>query len=101
MLKHTREAKRFYYSKAWQKCRAAYIASVYGLCERCTQPGDIVHHKTYIDSSNVHDPNITLNHDNLEYLCRKCHNTEHFAKSGVTRDDVMFDDNGNLIQRGV
>lgn len=99
MLKHTAEAKRFYHSRAWKKCRASYIASVFGLCERCKQPGDIVHHKVYISIDNINDPEITLNHDNLEYLCRACHNREHFEKYGVTREDVMFDSNGDLIQR--
>ena len=48
---------------------------------------------------NVDDPNITLNHENLELLCQTCHNQEHFEKGGVTRHDVTFDDDGNLIQR--
>ena len=36
--------------------------------------GYIVHHKCYIDTSNVFDPNITLNFENLELLCLDCHN---------------------------
>ena len=99
ILKHTAEAKRFYWSGAWKKCRASYIQSVFGLCERCNKPGDIVHHKIYIDHSNVNDPSITLNHDNLEYLCQTCHNREHFEKYSPTRDDVMFDEFGNLISK--
>ena len=97
MLAHTVEAKRFYKSKAWRDCRASYIASVFGLCERCGKPGDIVHHKQYIDSSNVHDPYITLNHDNLEYLCIQCHNTEHFRKHEPLRKGFAFDEDGDLI----
>lgn len=97
MLEHTAEAKRFYKSKAWKKCRASYIQSVYGLCERCGEPGKIVHHKKYIDSSNVNDPMITLNHDNLELLCQDCHNKEHFEKNSALRDGFRFDEEGNLI----
>ena len=99
LLKHTAAAKKFYWSSAWKKCRASYIQSVFGLCERCSKPGSIVHHTEYIDHTNVDDPSITLNHENLELLCQTCHNQEHFEKGGVTRRDVMFDDDGNLIQR--
>jgi len=79
------EQKRFYKSKAWQRCRSAYIASVGGLCERCLArgfitPGYIVHHKEYIDMNNITDPNVLLSFDNLEYLCLKCHNQEHFEE---------------------
>jgi 5-methylcytosine-specific restriction protein A len=96
-------AKKFYKSKAWQQTRTSYIARVHGLCERCQakgkiKPGYIVHHKTYITPQNINDPNITLNHSNLEYVCLDCHNDEHFDTE-VTRDDVMFDENGDVVKR--
>ena len=74
--------KRLYKSKAWQRCRDRYAASVGGLCERCRAsgritPGEIVHHKIYISPENVNDPAVTLNFDNLELLCRECHAQEH------------------------
>lgn len=97
MLQHTEAAKRFYKSKAWQQCRQSYIAMVHGLCERCEQPGLILHHKIYIDSKNINDPSITLNHDNLEYLCQTCHNREHFKRNSAIRDGFGFDSAGNLI----
>ena len=95
-------AKAFYNSKAWVKCKNSYIASVYGVCEECLRRGQlnngwIVHHKIPIKPQNINDPNITLNHDNLEYLCQDCHNRTH--GNAVTRDDVTFDDEGNLIER--
>ena len=62
-------AIQFYKSKAWQKCRAAYIQSVFGLCEKCGRPGWIVHHKIKLTPANINDPNVTLNWDSLEYLC--------------------------------
>ncbi|MGG3452157.1 HNH endonuclease [Domibacillus aminovorans] len=99
MLQHTAEAKRFYKSKAWRKCRDAYFMSRYGLCERCQQPGLIVHHKVYIDAQNINDATVTLNHDNLELVCQPCHNREHFGGVEAVRDDVMFDSNGDLIKR--
>ena len=75
-------AKGFYKSKAWKQCREAYARSRGGLCERCYQrgryvPGVIVHHKTYITPDTVSDPNIALDWDNLELLCRECHAKEH------------------------
>lgn len=78
------QQRAFYKSKTWQRCRAAYISKVGGLCERCfargiVRPGYIVHHKEYISLDNINDPAVLLNHDNLEYLCMDCHNNEHFA----------------------
>ena len=91
-------AKKFYRSKAWRECRASYISKVYGLCERCKQPGKILHHKEYITPDNINDPNITLNHDNLEFLCQECHNIEHHEKYSSVRYGLEFDAEGNLIQ---
>ena len=99
MRKHTEAAKKFYHSRAWKDCRASYIQTVFGLCEHCGSPGYIVDHIIEINSDNINDPNITLSHDNLQYLCTPCHNRKTFTKQGVTRDDVRFDDDGNLIQR--
>lgn len=92
----------FYHGKAWQHTRAAYIKSVGGLCERClakgkVTPGYIVHHKHYITEDNINDPNITLNWNNLEYLCFACHQEEHFGKSKVVEDGLRFDSAGNLV----
>ena len=52
------------------------------LCERCMQegrykPAEIVHHKVYLTPENINNPAITLNWDNLEALCRDCHEAEH------------------------
>nr|WP_082029087.1 HNH endonuclease [Jeotgalibacillus malaysiensis] len=98
MLEHTPEAKRFYNSAAWKRCRKSYISKVFGLCERCGKPGLIVHHKVYIDSKNINNPEVTLNHNNLEYLCIDCHNTEHHRKYSATREGFAFDETGNLIK---
>ena len=95
-------SRKFYDSTKWKKCRAAYIESVNGLCQRCLKagkytPGYIVHHKKPITPMNINDPDITLNHKNLEYQCKTCHNIEHYG-SGVTREDVKFNENGELIE---
>ena len=97
-------SKPFYKSKAWQRCRAGYIKSVGGLCERCLSNGKIVkgyivHHKQYLTEESIHDPQVSLSWSNLEYLCHDCHNKEHFEKENILNDDVMFDGDGNLVPR--
>ena len=94
-------SRPFYNSPAWISCRQAYIAERVkidgGLCEECrSRIGYIVHHKILIDESNVNDPNITLNHDNLEYVCKQCHDRfpEHFVKSKRHKVICEFDDFG-------
>ena len=92
-------AKAFYKSTAWQKCRASYIQSVGGLCERCLAkglivPGYIVHHKCHLTAWNIQDPSITLNWDNLEYLCQDCHNKEHFKEEHPSRFTIL--ENGEV-----
>ena len=67
-------AKGFYKSAAWKRARQQVITRSNGLCERCKargiyKPGYIVHHKEYITPGNISNPNITLNLDNLEYVC--------------------------------
>lgn len=97
-------ARAFYKSGTWQKCRAGYISSVSGLCERCLakgklRPGKILHHIEYITPDNIGDPYITLNWNNLEFVCQDCHNLEHHANDRTIREDVMFDAEGNLVQK--
>ena len=77
-------AKDFYKSAAWKRARQTVIKRANGLCERCRaaglyRPGVIVHHKDYITPENIHNPGVTLNLGNLEYLCEDCHNKEHKA----------------------
>ena len=80
MIYTTRE--QFYTGKAWRKVSKEYAKSKLYLCERCFKKGLIVpyeevHHKTRITLQNINDPAITLNWNNLECLCKKCHEQEH------------------------
>lgn len=95
-------AKSFYNSSAWKKCKDSYIKSVYGLCERCGKPGYIVHHKKHLTPDNIHDADIALNHDNLEYLCLDCHNIEHKIKKdkSYTKRGFRFNERGELVPIG-
>lgn len=92
-------ARSFYQSRKWKDTQKAYMLSKNYICERCGGVAIIVHHKTYISPTNIHDPNITLNWDNLEALCRTCHQNEHFLENkGVTAQGLKFDSNGNLVK---
>lgn len=92
-------AKWFYKSKEWLKCRAVYFKTQHGLCEKCGDPGYIVHHIIWITPANIYDVNITLNFDNLMLLCLSCHGKIHgFAQS--TAEGLKFDKNGDLIRVG-
>jgi 5-methylcytosine-specific restriction endonuclease McrA len=90
-------AKGFYNSKEWKKCRAVYIQSVFGLCERCGKPGYIVHHKNYLRPENMNDMGVLTGFNNLEYLCQDCHNAEHHAKELEMGNKYSFDADGNII----
>lgn len=93
-------AKKLYNSVAWKNCRASYIAKVFGLCEGkdCGKPGYIVDHIIELTPENINDVDITLNHNNLQYLCLECHNTKTFARYSNTAEGLMFDEQGNLIE---
>lgn len=106
MAKENRNS--FYNTKKWRECRNAYFSSQYGICELCGKPGEEVHHKIFLNSENMHDYNIALNWDNLQLLCRKCHNEihekayeMHRAKNrrntGV-KNGLCFDEDGNIIE---
>ena len=89
----------FYNSKPWIDCRLAFLKSKFFICQSGGGAATIAHHKTYLTPANINDPNVTLSWDNLEALCQDCHNKEHQSKYSATREDVMFDENGDLIPR--
>ena len=77
-------ADAFYCSHEWRRCRVGYASKVI-YCERCakrgmTVPGDEVHHKIRLTRENINDPSVTLNWDNLELLCFRCHDEEHMKR---------------------
>lgn len=100
--------KPLYNSKAWIDCRNNYFASMYGLCELCDRPGEEVHHKIFLTRENVSDSNIALNHDNLQLLCKSCHNAVHnkayemhrknLIKNPSTTGGLVWDEHGNLVE---
>ena len=94
-------ARAFYSSKAWKSCREAYKKKIGGLCEECLKRGmyspvEEIHHKIWLTPDNINDPNITLNFDNLEALCIRHHNEEHF---GVNYKRYEVDEFGRVTIR--
>ena len=76
------DIRQFYNSIAWHRCREIYAKKKKYLCERCLAKGIVregtqVHHKKRLTLENINNSSITLNEDNLELLCRECHETEH------------------------
>ena len=75
-------AEKFYSSKAWKNTRAAYAKSKRNLCELCLDKGlykpcEIVHHKVELTPQNIDNPDVTLNWNNLQCLCREHHAEVH------------------------
>lgn len=90
------EAK--YHSKRWKRLRKQKLI-LNPLCERCAKrevfvPAYFVHHKEYITDKNYEDDNVFFNIDNLESLCKKCHNQEHFGEEV----EYIFNENGDLVK---
>lgn len=99
-------SRAFYDGREWKRCRASYIANRRaidgGLCEQCRdQLGYMVHHKKKLTPSNINNVDITLNHCNLEYVCKHCHDREegHFLFKKEKPVRCVFDGNGNPIPK--
>ena len=91
MANRSEAVEAFYTSWTWRKCRKAFSKSKGNLCERCLKRGKInpgtkeqpleTHHKIPLTDDNINDPSVTLNWDNLELLCHKCHEEERERKA--------------------
>lgn len=86
-------AKAFYTGSAWEYCRESYKKQAGGLCEVCRAkglivPGEIVHHVIHITPKNINDPNVTMNPENLQLVCRECHAEIHKRKKRYKVDEM-------------
>lgn len=74
-------ATAFYSSKKWKDIRKQVAEESFYICSICGKPTysnqGIVHHKTPITEDNIDNPSITLNKNNLMYVCRNCHEALH------------------------
>ena len=91
-------AESFYNSKVWIQCRLAFLQSKFFVCERCDEAATIAHHKEYLTPENINNPEVTLNWEKLEAVCQDCHNLEHHGDGAVTREDVRFDEYGQIVE---
>lgn len=89
-------AKKFYKSKAWKQIRELVFNEANGICEKCGEIGEEVHHIIWLTPININDYDIALGRDNLQLLCKNCHINIHRQKTS-TKDGLMFDENGQLI----
>lgn len=80
-----------------------------GACEECgRQQGYVVHHTIMLTPDNINNAEITLNHKNLKYVCKSCHDEyEGHGVNGVgrpckTKSLCIFDEQGQPISlRGI
>lgn len=90
-MNRSAKIEAFYVSRKWRKCRKAFANSKGNLCERCLKKGIIepgskerpleVHHKIPLTDENITDPKVSLNWENLELLCKTCHDKERERKA--------------------
>lgn len=104
--------KEFYNSKVWKDVKKSIWLKQNLLCNRCHKPvyvdgisewipkeqrrTGIVHHIEYLNDSNIYDDNVTINEDNLEGICKDCHEKEHHQDVAI-RKEYKFDIQGNLV----
>lgn len=81
------ERKEIYATTKWRKLRLSYLMD-HPLCERCQKENrivpavDIHHIISFMTTSNKLDRMaLAFNPDNLESLCKQCHQKEHSKRS--------------------
>lgn len=105
-------AKKFYHSKEWKRIRDIAFERDKGLCQKCLiekgehVPGEEVHHMIWLRPSNINDPNITLNLDNLITLCKDCHinlhkNSTHRRKTHTVMNGTYIDEQGQIQKQKI
>lgn len=97
----------FYKTWTWKKCREQYFKKAKGLCERCLakgliKQGEIVHHKIEMNSETIHNPKLAYGFDNLELLCRDCHNEVHENRKRFAGKSKRYtiNDKGEVLING-
>lgn len=91
-------AKSFYNSKLWKQTREYILKRDNYLCVKCGKPASDVHHIVELTPQNINDKRIAVNPDNLQCLCKDCHNEQHHKKNSDCEEGFMFDQYGQLIR---
>jgi len=73
---------QLYVSKAWRELRFNLIIERGPVCQHCSKlvidiSKLIGHYKIALSPNNITDINITLNKDNVELICSRCHDAIH------------------------
>jgi len=82
------DVKKFYKSGVWKNKREQILKRDNFECQRCKRNGEfskakVVHHIKHLDEF----PELALDDDNLESLCKQCHNKEHPEKYEKFKDN--------------
>lgn len=90
---------KFYHTGAWINVRGYVFHRDQMLCQDCLKkglytPAEEVHHIVELTPSNINDPNIALNPDNLISLCRSCHAKRHERRVIMKR--YTIDEDGKV-----
>lgn len=102
MAARTEKCEKFYHSTLRRKTRKAFLESVNYTCANCGKVGNLVHHKIPLDDKKVDDVRFSINFDNLECLCKSCHDSIHHRLEGRNGNEnphfiVTFDEDGNTL----
>ena len=66
----------FYGCAKWKRVRAEYLRTVHHVCELCGRPAEQVHHRDPLkDEDYFVNYEKCYGFDNLQALCRDCHNS--------------------------
>lgn len=82
------DMRRFYGSWEWRSLAARARTLQHNECQRCKARGlyvpcDIVHHKKYVKEF----PELALTLENLECLCKDCHELEHMNERSFLNEE--------------
>lgn len=92
------QAKAFYKTGAWVRCRELILIRDSYLCQICMKdnrptPADTVHHIIHLKD----DPSKALEESNLISVCRTCHGELHSTKANTSHSQAInvFEVKGN------
>jgi len=87
-------ARWLYVSKAWRELRFNLIVEHGPVCQRCSKvvidTSKLVgHHKIALSPANIKDMDVTLNKDNIDLICSRCHDAAH-KRYGYNQHNVYI-----------
>ena len=92
-------AVKFYHSKLWKDARQYALRRDHFTCQMCFDRAEEIHHIIELTQENINDVNISLNVDNLQSLCRRCHANITKGYVGAVDSEYIFSDDGQVIER--